>query len=307
MTEKNIKSAGSLKTLIELCRPFTMLAPAVGVMAGAFIAAEGALPKTLTLVAALVGGMLNAASNAVNQITDLDIDRVNKPKRPIPSGRISVNAAAAIAAILYFICFVVAYFAIGWAFFLVILIGAAFSWAYSIPPVRTKNSPILANPTMAFPRGVLLIVAGYAAQLELTGRLDIFWANPAPWAAGVIMFLFLLGGASTKDFADIEGDKAFGARTIPVVLGIRRASRFIAPFFIVPFLLIPIAIYVFHYLIPATLPLLALALYGAFIAWLILRDPDSLALEGNHPSWKHMYVLMMVAQIGFAAAYFFGA
>jgi 4-hydroxybenzoate polyprenyltransferase len=276
-------------------------------MAGAFIAAEGALPKTLTLVAALVGGMLNAASNAVNQITDLDIDRVNKPKRPIPSGRISVNAAAAIAAILYFICFVVAYFAIGWAFFLVILIGAAFSWAYSIPPVRTKNSPILANPTMAFPRGVLLIVAGYAAQLELTGRLDIFWANPAPWAAGVIMFLFLLGGASTKDFADIEGDKAFGARTIPVVLGIRRASRFIAPFFIVPFLLIPIAIYVFHYLIPATLPLLALALYGAFIAWLILRDPDSLALEGNHPSWKHMYVLMMVAQIGFAAAYFFGA
>ena len=284
-----------------------MLAPAVGVLAGAFIAANGELPEVLTIAAALVGGLLNAASNVLNQITDLDIDRMNKPKRPIPSGRISVNTAAAIAAILYFICFVVAYFTIGWAFFLIILVGAAFSWAYSIPPVRTKNNPILANPTMAFPRGVLLIVAGYAAQLELVGRLDTFWTSPAPWAAGVIMFLFILGSASTKDFADIKGDKAYGARTIPVVLGVRRAARFVAPFLVFPFLLIPIAIYVFHLLIPATLPLVLLAIYGFFIARLILGNTDSLALEGNHPSWKHMYLLMMLMQIGFGAAYFFGS
>ncbi len=289
-----------------------MLAPAVGVLAGAFMAAEGKLPYALTLVAALVGGLLNAASNALNQITDLGIDTMNKPDRPIPSGRMSKSTAATIAVILYALCFILAYAFIGFGFFIVILIGAVFSWLYSVPPIRTKNNPILANPTMAIPRGILLLLAGYVAQLELAKHgssiddVRLLWASYTPWAAGVIMFLFLLGAASTKDFADIEGDKKFGARTIPVVLGIRRASWVIAPFFVIPFLLIPIAIYVLHYLIPATLPLVLLAVYGAFIAWLILRDPDSLALEGNHPSWKHMYLLMMLAQIGFGAAYYFG-
>ena len=313
MTSPPEKPKDKFKTLIDLCRPFTMLAPAVGVLAGAFMAAEGKLPHGMTIIAALVGGLLNAASNALNQITDLDIDRVNKPDRPIPSGRMSIGTAALIAVILYLVCFLVAYFAIGPGFFVVILIGAIFSWAYSVPPIRTKNNPILANPTMAIPRGILLILAGYVAQLELGMQAGSFgdhvallWASYTPWAAGVIMFIFLLGAASTKDFADIEGDRRFGARTIPVVLGIKKAAWVITPFFVIPFLLIPVAVYALGVLIPATTPLVLLALYGAFIAWLILRNPDSLALEGNHPSWKHMYLLMMLTQIGFGAAYFFG-
>jgi hypothetical protein len=90
------------------------------------------------------------------------------------------------------------------------------------------------------------------------------------------------------------------------VLGVKRAAWFIAPFFIVPFLLIPIAVWL-KFLIPATLPLVLLAVYGAFTAWLILRKPESLALEGNHPSWKHMYLLMMITQIGFGLAYLLGS
>ncbi len=309
MNENREKKTGPLKTLVDLCRPFTMLAPAVGVYAGAMMAAGGKLPSAMCIVAAIAGGLLNAASNALNQVTDLDIDRVNKPDRPIPSGRMSVGTASAIAALLYIVCLLAAYFAIGPAFFLVIVIGAALSLAYSMPPVRTKNNPWLANPTMAIPRGILLILAGYVAQLELTTQPASFgeiFTHPAPWAAGVIMFLFLVGAASTKDFADIEGDAAHGARTIPVVLGVKRAAWFIAPFFVVPFLLIPIAVWL-KFLIPATLPLVLLAVYGAFTAWLILRKPESLALEGNHPSWKHMYLLMMITQIGFGLAYLLGS
>jgi 4-hydroxybenzoate polyprenyltransferase len=304
---------GALKSFIDLCRPFTMLAPAVGVYAGAMMAAEGVWPEALCIVAAIVGGLMNAASNALNQITDLDIDRMNKPTRPLPSGRMPVSTAAAAALILYLACLLIAYFAIGPGFFIVILIGAIFSWAYSIPPVRTKNNPILANATMAIPRGILLILAGYVAQLELMAGggsfadgFSLLWASPAPWAAGIILFLFFLGAASTKDFADIEGDKAHGARSIPVVLGVKRAAWFMAPFFVVPFLLIPVAV-ALKYLIPHTLPLVILAAYGAFIAWMILRNPESLALEGNHPSWKHMYLLAMLTQIGFGAAYLVGA
>ena len=310
--EKAQQSDGKFKAFIELCRPFTMLAPAVGVYAGAMMAAEGDWPYAMCIVAAIVGGLINAASNALNQITDLDIDRMNKPDRPLPSGRMSIGTAAVTATVLYLVCLIAA-FALGFGFFLVILVGAILSVAYSMPPIRTKNNPLLANPTMAIARGILLILAGYVVQLELgmesaslAEHARLIFSNSAPWAAGVIMFLFLLGAASTKDFADIEGDKAYGARSIPVVLGIRRAAWFMAPFFVIPFLLIPIAV-ALGYLIPATLPLVALAAYGAFIAWIILRDPESLALEGNHPSWKHMYLLMMITQIGFGVAYLVGS
>jgi len=48
---------------------------------------------------------------------------------------------------------------------------------------------------------------------------------------------------------------------------------------------------------------LGLAAWGAWTVRLILRDPAALAETENHPSWTHMYLMMMAAQIGFAAAY----
>ena len=48
---------------------------------------------------------------------------------------------------------------------------------------------------------------------------------------------------------------------------------------------------------------LALAMWGAYTAWLLVRKPEELTSTENHPSWRHMYLMMMAAQIGFAAAY----
>ena len=47
------------------------------------------------------------------------------------------------------------------------------------------------------------------------------------------------------------------------------------------------------------------ALWGAYTVWLIVRNPDELTSTENHPSWRHMYLMMMAAQIGFALAYVF--
>ena len=46
-----------------------------------------------------------------------------------------------------------------------------------------------------------------------------------------------------------------------------------------------------------------LTCWGAYTVYLLLRDPDELTRTENHPSWRHMYLMMMAAQIGFAAAY----
>jgi hypothetical protein len=46
-----------------------------------------------------------------------------------------------------------------------------------------------------------------------------------------------------------------------------------------------------------------LTLWGTYTVYLLLRDPDELTRSENHPSWKHMYLMMMAAQVGFALAY----
>ena len=47
----------------------------------------------------------------------------------------------------------------------------------------------------------------------------------------------------------------------------------------------------------------ALSVWGAYTVWLIVRNLDELTATENHPSWRHMYLMMMAAQIGFAVAY----
>ena len=46
-----------------------------------------------------------------------------------------------------------------------------------------------------------------------------------------------------------------------------------------------------------------LCLWGLYVTWLILRKPEALAVDQNHVSWKHMYLMLMAAQIGLALAY----
>jgi hypothetical protein len=46
-----------------------------------------------------------------------------------------------------------------------------------------------------------------------------------------------------------------------------------------------------------------LALWGAYTVWLLVRNPEELTATENHPSWRHMYLMMMFAQVGFAVAY----
>jgi hypothetical protein len=87
----------------------------------------------------------------------------------------------------------------------------------------------------------------------------------------------------------------------------------VAPFFVLPWLLIPLGAVLPNPLgsgpiltgDPRLLSLLGLGLagWGAWTARLILRDPASLASTENHPSWTHMYLMLMTAQVGFALAY----
>jgi len=288
----------------ELARPFTLIAPALGIFTGSVIAlgAPPAVPLTLHVavkiaLGTLMAAVLNAASNTLNQVTDLEADRINKPARPVPSGRIAPAEAIGMAGLLYAAAFVLAAL-VGPQCVWLAGIAAILTVLYSAPPFRLKAVPYLANVVIAVPRGVLLKVAGWSCVRDF-GRAE-------PWYIGLVFGLFLLGATTTKDFADAKGDAAAGFRTLPVVLGPKRAAWLIAPFLVLPFLLIPYGVRAG--LLTGNAAVLysltaVLCLWGAYVVYLMVRRPDDLARTENHPSWTHMYVMMFVAQIGFALAY----
>jgi 4-hydroxybenzoate polyprenyltransferase len=258
-----------------------------------------------------MAAVLNAGNNALNQIYDLDIDAVNKPKRPLPSGRLSMREAWWFTIVTYVIALILAWMvapagpstglrAGRHECFWLVLVAVICTYIYSVPPLRTKREGIWANVTIAIPRGVLLKVAGWSSVKTIVGA--------EPWYIGAIFGLFLLGASTTKDFADMEGDARGGCRTLPIIYGVRRAAWMISPSFVVPFLMISIGawtgVLTGHFILLQLLAAVMTA-YGLYVCYLMLRRPEDLAVEENHVSWAHMYRMMFVAQIGFALAYLF--
>jgi geranylgeranylglycerol-phosphate geranylgeranyltransferase len=253
------------------------------------------------LIGSLMAAMLNAASNVLNQITDLPLDKINKPKRPLCTGVISVNSAWIYAIVLYIVSLWLA-----WEVkpdgrhecFWLAFIAAVSTYIYSAPPFRTKRLGIWANITIAIPRGTLLKIAGWSAGMTImVGEA---------WYIGAIFGLFLLGATTTKDFADMEGDKKYGCMTLPVIYGVKKAAWMISPSFVIPWLMIPIGVFLGILTgNPYALVLLGtiLTLWGIYVVYLMVRKPEELATTENHISWTHMYTMMFATQIGFAIAY----
>ena len=292
----------------EFSRPFTLLAPALGFASGS-ITAAGAAPAEpwsaaivlYPLIGLTMAAVLNAASNALNQIYDLEIDRVNKPKRPLPSGRLALRDAWTFTLVTYAAALALAWFVQPGGrheCFWIVVAATFITVLYSAPPFRTKRLGIWANITIAIPRGVLLKVAGWSSVKTILGV--------EPWYIGAIFGLFLLGATTTKDFADMEGDRRGDCRTLPIQYGVRRAAWMISPSFVVPFVMInagsALGVLTGSFVMLQALGLF-MTVYGTYVCYLMLRRPEELAVEENHVSWAHMYRMMFVAQIGFAVAY----
>ncbi len=213
----------SFRSFVELIRWANCAMAGIAALVGtliAFLALPDSMQVRLVYEPVLVFSvvfLITGAGNAVNDYFDHEIDRINRPKRPIPSGRVNRKTA------LYFSLF---------------LFGIGVVLSYWLGPVCLLlagfNSLMLFLYASTFKRMALAgnLVVGYltGSTFLFGGALEIFDGT----GIQSTMILFLLAVLATmareivKDIQDIEGDSRAGARTLPIVIGKMKASRLAA-------------------------------------------------------------------------------
>jgi len=173
----------------------------------------------LTLLACLGA---NIYIVGLNQITDVEIDRVNKPWLPLASGAYSMRTAYWIIGISVLISLLVAV-VLGRYLLLTVLLSLALGTAYSLPPLRLKRFHFWAAFCIIAVRGVIVNLL-----LFLHFHHTINGASNIPavvWMLTASIFIYSIAIAWFKDVPDMEGDRRFQIRTLSLQLGARNVLR----------------------------------------------------------------------------------
>lgn len=198
-----------LKGLYKLGRPFTSLTGGLAVLLGGYVAGTGNwLAIGLAVVATFLVSM---SANAWNDYLDIEIDRVNQPQRPLPSGAVSPRSAWIFSLILTAVALVISAF-INMPTFVVAVISAVLLYLYSW---KFKSTILFGNFT----------IAGISAMSAIFGGLAAGNVRPSLWLAAVI-FTAIMGREVLKTLADYEGDLMQHCRTISTAWG-RRPARIV--------------------------------------------------------------------------------
>lgn len=198
-----------IKALYKLSRPLSTLSGVLAVLLGGFVAATGEWGKIL--LAGLTTLLVSASANAWNDYRDIEIDKVNQPKRPLPSGLITPRQARAFFITFATISLLIAYTINTTAFWIVLasnLLLTLYSW-------KLKSTVLLGNATVALISALSPIFGGVAA-----GK-----TSPTLWIA-LTIGCAIMGREILKTLADFEGDSQQDCRTIATVWGQRTARIF---------------------------------------------------------------------------------
>ena len=173
----------------------------------------------LTLISAIG---CNLYIVCLNQITDIELDKLNKPHLPLASGEISRSTARVIITVSAFVSIISAYLA-GWLMFALVLIVGALGTAYSVPPLKFKKHHLGAAFSITLVRGVLVNILMFLHfQWEIAETLEF---PLYMWPLVLFMTVFSVGIAWLKDIPDIKGDRNHGIETLAVNRGSRWVFR----------------------------------------------------------------------------------
>jgi 4-hydroxybenzoate polyprenyltransferase len=165
-------------------------------------------------------GLAWIASVFLNDIYDLEIDKITNPERPLPQNIFDIKTYAGLGILCFILSFVSA-LSVGFIFAFMILTYQILAWFYSAPPFRLKKFPGIATFTSAL-ASILLVFMGYVL---ISNMQTIHTLQPR------IIFLLIISltlSLPIKDFKDTAGDKYNGIWTIPVIFGEKTSRTIVA-------------------------------------------------------------------------------
>ncbi|KAH9667699.1 putative homogentisate phytyltransferase 1 [Citrus sinensis] len=211
----------------RLSRPYAWTSIIIGIVSTSLLPVETLADLTPTFLIEVLKSIvptltMNIFVAAINQLSDIEIDKVNKPNLPLASGDILIGEGIAIAIISTLTSLamgvmlrsppLVIALVIRW------IVGAAYSIA--LPLLRWKASPLMAVVAIIILNGINVLPYFVHFQKYVLGRHLVF-TKPLLFSV-IFMGIFSVVLAFLKDIPDVEGDKEFGIRTLPMILGKER-------------------------------------------------------------------------------------
>ena len=277
---------------IEILRPGNALMGAISIILVAIVDKTISIPIILAMIAVFFE---TAAGNVINDYFDYNIDLVNKPERPIPSGRISLKNGKNYAYFLFLagtVCgFLISYLTDNWIPFIIVLIADVILYLYAY---RLKTTPLIGNLAVGFMTGFGFVFGGFTINNPNIIMTSIF--------LGFFAFVMTTAREIVKDIEDVEGDKKDGARTLPILIGKKTPAILATILIIVDCVLCPL-LYVYHIFGTLYLIIIAIAvILFIYSAILILKSQDEATA---HKSSKLLKIGMLIAFLSFALGSFF--
>jgi geranylgeranylglycerol-phosphate geranylgeranyltransferase len=195
--------------MIRILRPVNSLVAGIAAVLAFFIATGTLVPFALILIPIVF--CITAAGNIANDYYDVPIDAINRPDRPLPSGEITPRTALLLT-ILLFLAGVLLTIPTNPVCLLIVLINSILLILYA---ARLKRMAFIGNGTVAYLSGSVFLFGGALAGGE--GILHI-----APIV--VITILAMISRELLKAAEDLVGDATAGARTLPIIIGVKKTA-----------------------------------------------------------------------------------
>ncbi|XP_073305044.1 homogentisate phytyltransferase 1, chloroplastic isoform X1 [Primulina huaijiensis] len=215
----------ALDAFYRFSRPHTVIGTALSIISVSLLAVEklsdfSPLFFSGVLEAIVAALLMNIYIVGLNQISDIDIDKVNKPYLPLASGEYSVITGVMIvssfAILSFWLGWMIRSYPLLWALSVSFVLGTAYS--INLPLLRWKRFAVVAALCILAVRAVIVQIAFYLhIQMFVFGRPAVF-AKPVIFATAFMSF-FSVVIALFKDIPDIVGDKKYGIQSFTVRLG----------------------------------------------------------------------------------------
>lgn len=200
---------------IKITRPINVLITFIVVVAAILISAQHQIELTKIILVSLSAALIAAAGNIVNDIYDIETDKVSHPNRVLAQGLLSKKEAVFLYNFFNVIAIILAS-RISDYLIVIVLFTIILLYVYS---AYLKKLPLVGNIVIAFITGLAFIYGGFAAD------------NPnGAIVPAVFAFLINLIREIVKDIQDIEGDSKLSFKTFPILYGIKKSKKIILLF-----------------------------------------------------------------------------